>query len=188
MEHFKSNIDAAHKTNSTKAVLPPVFAAYYLGLMELMEKGQLNAETFAKLSEDNDVLAGLALGQGFKPKKGSILMTRSPCRPKRKNPTYWLELFTTKGENQKVKRLLAIVTVLLVTTASGANADSDFVLVSCVRSFFGPCAPLPSLLYPANTGGCEAAREQLRAQMGAGNVSAACLPVDSQWNRVLFPK
>jgi hypothetical protein len=120
--------------------------------------------------------------------KSNIDAAHKTCRPKRKNPTYWLELFTTKGENQKVKRLLAIVTVLLVTTASGANADSSFVLVSCVRSFFGPCAPLPSLLYPANTGGCEAAREQLRAQMGAGNVNAACLPVDPQWSPALFPK
>jgi len=82
-----------------------------------------------------------------------------------------------------VKTALLAIGALLVSSATGANAGTDFVLVSCVRSLLGPCASLPSLryLYPND---CNAARETLKSQMGADNVRAACLAVDAQWNRV----
>jgi hypothetical protein len=68
MEHFKSALDNNHKSNNGAATLPPaIFAAYYLGFLDLMESGKLNATTFAKLSDDNEVLAQIALTQGVKP-------------------------------------------------------------------------------------------------------------------------
>jgi hypothetical protein len=81
----------------------------------------------------------------------------------------------------------ALLAVLLISSATGAKASDDFVLVSCVRSWLGPCAPLPSLRY-LSPSECNAARETLKSQMGADNVRAACLAVDAQWNRALFPK
>lgn len=62
MEHFKFAVGNA--TNDGGVLPPAVFAAYYLGFLDLIEKGELNPETFQKLSDDNDALAQLALKQG----------------------------------------------------------------------------------------------------------------------------
>jgi hypothetical protein len=80
-----------------------------------------------------------------------------------------------------------VVATLLFLSTIGAKASDDAVLVSCVRSWFGQCASLPSLQY-LSFDDCVRAGDALKSQMGADNVRAACLPVDPRWNRALFPK
>ncbi len=79
-----------------------------------------------------------------------------------------------------------MIAAVLAATMTGARADSDFILVSCVRSFLGACTALPPLRY-LQPSQCDAARAQLRSDMGASNVSSSCIPADPQWNRALFP-
>jgi hypothetical protein len=84
-------------------------------------------------------------------------------------------------------RRLMVIAAALAAMGTGAKADSDFLLVGCIRSTFGPCTALPTLRYLVSSQ-CDAAREKLRSDMGAGNVSASCVPADPRWNRALFPE
>jgi hypothetical protein len=69
MEHFKIAIENQMKAGRGGGVLPPsVFAAYYLGFLNLMEKGDLNEAALEKLSKENDIIANLSMREGLNKK------------------------------------------------------------------------------------------------------------------------
>jgi hypothetical protein len=57
IEHFKMALDTAHKSARGAPVLPPaIFAAYYVDLLEHLERGTLNERTFAEIMARNERL------------------------------------------------------------------------------------------------------------------------------------
>ncbi len=54
IEHFKASIEVGHKSGRPYNLLPPsIYAIYYLELIDLMEKGDLNERAFLELSDKN---------------------------------------------------------------------------------------------------------------------------------------
>jgi len=57
IEHFKMALEAGHRSGRGTSVLPPaIFAAYYVDLLEHLERGTLDEKTFAEVAKRNERL------------------------------------------------------------------------------------------------------------------------------------